>query len=85
MVVIALSMVFSEIVPLWGFLGPKTMLIGFATRLVVGSRGASGVLSMVFGRCGRFPEVSLVFWTGVFLSPGRKNLCDRKGNRPKAG
>ena len=30
-------------------------------------------------------EVSLVFWTGVFLSPGRKNLCDRKGNRPKAG
>ena len=54
-VVIVLSMVFSEIVPLWGFLGLKAMLIGFATRLVVGSRGASGVLSMVFGWCGRFP------------------------------
>ena len=45
---------FSEIVPLWGFLGSKTMLIGFATRLVVGTRWASGVLSMVFGWCGRF-------------------------------
>ena len=25
--------------------------------------------------CGGCVEVSLVFWTGVFLSPGRKKIC----------
>ena len=50
-----LSMVSILGAPHGGPIPPKTMLSGLAIRIGCGSRGASGVLSMVFGYCGLFP------------------------------
>ena len=36
---------------------------------------AAHLISMVFKDSRPKSEVSLVFWTGVFLSPGRKKIC----------
>ena len=46
---------------------------------------AAYVLSMVFGNRHPDPEVSLVFWTGVFLSPGRRICVIGKETGPGPG
>ena len=58
-VVIVLSMVFIQMESCGGLIWPKTMLIGFAVRLVLGAVSmayhAAFLLSMVFGYGGLFP------------------------------
>ena len=57
----------------------------FSSRTVLALGHIADLLSMVFFFWCTKSEVSLVFWTGVFLSPGRRIRVTGKETGPRPG